>query len=81
MSFSGNMKTNNVFSLSLCVDVKCLLLAGAAVSFLTQNIFGQPITDHVPGMNFGLFRGGTAAIWEFKDLATEKRCCLKIYDF
>lgn len=67
------MKTNNVFSLSLWVDVKCLLLEGAAVSFLTQNIFGQPITGHVPVMNFGLFHGGTAAVWEFKeDLAPEK---------
>lgn len=82
MSFSGNMKTNNVFSLSLCVDVKCLLLAGAAVSFLTQNIFGQAITDHVPVMNLGLFHGGTVADWEFKeDLAAEKTCCLKIWNF
>lgn len=67
------MKTNNVFSLSLWADVKFLLLGGAALSFLTQNVFGQPITDHVPVMNFGLFHGGIAAIWEFKeDLAPEK---------
>lgn len=60
VSFSGNMKTNNVFSLSICTDVKWLFLAGAAVSFLAQSICRQTIAEHMGAMHFGLHRG---CIW------------------
>lgn len=44
-------------SFSICVDVKCLLLAGVAVSFLTQSILRQTTTKHVGVMHCGLLHG------------------------
>lgn len=43
-----------MFSLfpSICIDVKSLLLAGVAVSLLTQSSFRQTITEHEGVMLF-----------------------------
>lgn len=38
--------------LSVCIDVKFLLLAGVADSFLTQRISSQAITEHMGVMHF-----------------------------